>query len=380
MSNHITTGITKSWYSQVNIDLLAHILHRSIFHPFIAWLIPLCQRAVGAPAHSFNVYATCIYASIITLLWVLSYLDKRLANGPPRELDWNEEVVVITGGAGGLGKILAEIYGMRGASVAILDIQQLEKESEGLAGVEFYHCDVGNSDAVERARGQIEKDVVSFFLPQLGVPTILINNAGIVHGKPLLSLSPTEVQKTFSVNTLSHFHALRTFLPGMLASAHGGTIVTISSVLGKLGASHLSDYTASKAALIAMHTSLRAELTSSAAPKGAENVRTILVTPGQLSTSLFEGLETPNSFLGPVVEPVELAREIVRMVDSGQSGEISLPLYARYIDLLHVLPPGVQTLVRRLSGVDSAMESLKSKKGEPPAQKANGNSADGKAS
>jgi short-subunit dehydrogenase len=155
----------------------------------------------------------------------------------------------------------------------------------------------------------------------------------------------------------------------MFASETGGTIVTIASVLGKLGASHLSDYTASKAGLIAMHASLRAELNSKSAPEGAENIRTILVTPGQLSTALFEGVETPSSFWGPVVEPVELAREIVKMVDAGESGEISLPLYARHIDWLHVLPVGLQKIVRRLSGVDRAMEGFRGAGKPPPTSK-----------
>ncbi|KAK1810203.1 hypothetical protein LTR12_015436 [Friedmanniomyces endolithicus] len=349
---------TKSWHEHITIDLLAHVLNRSLFHPFIAWLIPLCQRAVGAPYDSFNFTATCIYASLVTLVWVLGFLNQRIAYGLPRELDWDEEVVVITGGASGLGKILAEMYGMRGASVAVLDVRDPEEESEGLASVEFYKCDVGNAEAVARAKEQIEKD--------LGTPTILINNAGIVHGKPLLGpncLTPSEITQTLRINTLAHFHTLQTFLPGMLASPTGGTIVTISSVLGKLGASHLADYTASKAALIALHASLRAELASPTAPEGAERIRTVLVTPGQLSTTLFAGVQTPSSFLGPVVEVVELAGEIVRMVDAGESGEISMPLYARYIEWLHVLPAGLQRVVRKLSGMDRAMEGFRGGRG-----------------
>lgn len=200
---------------------------------------------------------------------------------------------------------------------------------------------------------------------QLGTPTVLINNAGIVNGKPLLDLTSAEVKRNFNVNLLSHFHTIRTFLPSMLASETGGTLVTISSVLGKLGASHLSDYTAAKAGLIAMHASLRAELASSLAPEGAEGIRTILVTPGQLSTSLFHGVQTPSTFFGPVVEPVELARELVRMIDAGESGEISMPLYARWIDWLHVLPVSVQKIARQLSGMDRAMERFAS---ETPSQ------------
>ena len=149
----------------------------------------------------------------------------------------------------------------------------------------------------------------------------------------------------------------------MLASELGGTIVTISSVLGKLGASHLSDYTAAKAGLIAMHASLRAELSSSSptSTPGAENIRTILVTPGQLSTPLFAGMETPSRILAPIVEPVELAKEIVRAIDAGESGQISMPLYARWVEWMNVLPVGMQSILRRMSGVDSAMGKRRAK-------------------
>ncbi|WPH00373.1 Hypothetical protein R9X50_00320000 [Acrodontium crateriforme] len=349
--DHGTNAMDKTWFEHLTIDLIVHVLANSVFHPFIAWLVPVCLRATEVPLTSPKVLGSCVYAGLVSLCWLFGVVDQRIAYGLPRELDWSDEVVVITGGASGLGKTLAEIYGMRGASVAILDVRMPKTdESDGLARVQFYECDVGDADAVEKAKTRIEDD--------LGAPTILINNAGIVHGKPLLSLSAPEIQKTISVNLISHFNTIRTFLPAMLASPTGGTIVTVASVLGKLGARNLSDYTASKAGLIAMHASLRAELSSSAAPPGAENVRMVLVTPGQLSTALFKGVKTPSSFFGPVVEPVGLAREIVKMVDAGQSGEISLPLYARWIECLHVLPVGVQRMVRWLSGMDQAMDSF----------------------
>lgn len=80
----------------------------------------------------------------------------------PRQVDWDEEVVVITGGASGLGRVLAQTFGMRGASVAVLDVvKPREGEREGLDGVQFYECDVGDVKAVKGARGRIEKDVCS---------------------------------------------------------------------------------------------------------------------------------------------------------------------------------------------------------------------------
>lgn len=161
MDHHATIGTDKSWYQHITLDLVVHLLQRSIFHPFIAWLIPLCQRAVGAPADSTQYLTACAWATFITAFWILSYIDAKLAYGKSRDLEWDEEVVVVTGGASGLGKILAEMYGMRGASIAVLDVQNPDKESEGLAGVEYYPCDVGDAEQVAKAKEQIEKDVRS---------------------------------------------------------------------------------------------------------------------------------------------------------------------------------------------------------------------------
>jgi hypothetical protein len=64
-----------------------------------------------------------------------------------------------------------------------------------------------------------------------------------------------------------------------------------------------------------------------------------------------------------VVEAVELAMAIVRMVDEGVSGEISLPLYAKWVGLLGALPFSLQRVARWASGVDTAMEGFRVKGG-----------------
>ena len=165
-------------------------------------------------------------------------------------------------------------------------------------------------------------------------------------------------RRNFRVNILGHFNTIQAFLPKMLQSEIGGTIVTVSSVLAHLGVAQLSDYTAAKSGLIAMHASLRAELAQLKEP-GAKAVRTILVTPGQLGTGMFDGVETPSSFFGPVVEPLDLVKKIVDMVLGGYSGELSVPAYARYIKWYGVLPASLQSVVRWMSGVDKAMLGFK---------------------
>lgn len=142
-------------------------------------------------------------------------------------------------------------------------------------------------------------------------------------------------------------------------------VVTVSSVLGHLGASHLTDYTASKAALLAFHTSLRAEIKQMAGNKtdypGAKNTKMILVKPGQLSTAMFSTLKSPSDFFGPVVQAKDLAREIVEMIEEGRDCVLCMPVYAWLIEWLGVLPMSLQRTARWMSGVDGAMKTFGSK-------------------
>lgn len=330
-----------SWAKPLSIDLLLKVLHVTFLHPFVAWMIPLCMRAQAMKWNHPAMHISIGYASLLTALFFLSILNKQIAYSKPRKVDLSEEVIVITGGASGLGLLVAEVYGMRGATVAVLDVKELEAGEA--RGISLYKCDVGNKEEVKRVAIEIERD--------LGTPTILINNAAIVNGKALLDLSIDEIEHTFNVNLLGAYYTLKTFLPAMIRSGHG-TIVTMSSVLAHLGAAQLSDYSASKAALSALHKSLSAELSS------YPDIKTILVEPGQLSTPLFGRLQSPNSFFAPTLEPVDVAREIIAAIDGGSSGALAMPLYARWVGWMEVLPVGVQAILRKLSGVDTAMKGF----------------------
>lgn len=79
------------------------------------------------------------------------------------------------------------------------------------------------------------------------------------------------------------------------------------------------------------------------------------MTPGQLNTRMFASVRTPSNFFAPVVQPVEIGREIVRLVIEGRSGEVSMPLYTRLIGWMDVVPPGLRELLRWVAGMDKAM-------------------------
>ncbi|KAL8807884.1 MAG: hypothetical protein Q9200_004497 [Gallowayella weberi] len=332
------------WYNHLTIDLLLHVGSYTLFHPFVAALLPLCLRALAAEYTSASFILTSVYAIFVVLCHVLSSVNQRWAYGPPRKVKPLDEVVVVTGGASGLGRCIAEIYAIKGTSVAVIDVGINEDSNVESEGVRLYRGDVGDRKAMENIWSRICSDI--------GTPTILINNAAIVNGKPFLSLTAEEVDTTFGVNTIAHFHLSALFLRPLVATNTPGTLVTVSSILGRLGASNLSVYTASKASAIAFHTSLAAELRSS-----SPHIKSVLVTPGQLDTAMFGHIRLDwfRNFFGPVVEVRELAMKIVTMVDAGEGGTIAVPFFASALAWQQILPRGVQYWLKRWSGIDTAM-------------------------
>lgn len=146
-----------SWAKPLSVDLILKVLNVTFLHPFVAWMIPLCMRAQVMAWDHTAMQLSIGYAATLTALYFLGVLNKQIAYTKPRKVDLSEEVIVITGGASGLGLLIAEVYGMRGATVAVLDVKELE--SGEARGVEVYKCDVGNKEDVARVAREIERDV-----------------------------------------------------------------------------------------------------------------------------------------------------------------------------------------------------------------------------
>jgi len=151
-----------AWAKPLSIDLFLKVLNVTFFHPFVAWMIPLCMRAQVMAWTDPAMQLSIGYASLLTAMFFLGVLNRQIAFTKPRTVDFSEEVIVITGGASGLGLLIAEVYGMRGATVAVLDVKDLE--SGEARGVEVYKCDVGDKEQVARVALEIERDVCPIFL------------------------------------------------------------------------------------------------------------------------------------------------------------------------------------------------------------------------
>jgi len=263
----------------------------------------------------------------------------------PGRFDWGEQIVLVTGGASGIGELLANTLAVRNVSVIVLDVNPIITENYNIA---YYKCDVSKWEEVEAVSKKI--------IEEIGHPTVLVNNAGVVQGKLIVELNPEDVKQTFEVNTLAHFWILKAFLPEMIKQKTGH-IITMSSVMGLVGAVRMSDYSASKSALISLHESLRYELDKRyRAPK----IRTTLVISGHVLTPLFSHFTPPTSplykFFVPSLPPITIVKAIITALDEQHSRIIYLPFYTHFSGILRLVPSYIRDAAQWLAGADNAME------------------------
>ncbi|KZT29253.1 retinal short-chain dehydrogenase reductase [Neolentinus lepideus HHB14362 ss-1] len=352
---------TSPVWDTLNIDLVVKVLSHTLFGPFFLTFIPIFYWSLGySPTGSIIVSSTA-YCAVVALFWFVKWCSRLYANQAslffaPPPVDWSEELVVITGGASGIGELIANTLAVRSVTVVVLDVKPIVTENYNIA---YYKCDVSNWEEVQA----VSKKVIE----ELGHPTILINNAGVVQGKLILDLSPEDIKQTFDTNVLAHFWTLKAFLPGMIQQKRGH-IVTVSSVMSQVGCAQMSDYSASKSALQTLHASLRAELdTHYAAP----SIRTSLLLLGHVHTPLFSTtrLPPPQSplarlpflyhFLFPSLHPVDVAKAVIRALDEQHSVVVRLPWYVNFVGPAgELLPSFGWALCKWVTGADWAMEGF----------------------
>ncbi|PIL37304.1 hypothetical protein GSI_00997 [Ganoderma sinense ZZ0214-1] len=350
-----TVSISDLWdplYDSFDVDLVVKVLAYTAFSPFFTFFIPLFFYFQGSRWPDPTLIFFSFHTVAVSTFWFLKWCSRLHRNqgnllfGPPR-LDWGDQLVVVTGGSSGIGELIANTLAVRNVTVVVLDVNPIVTENYNIA---YYKCDVSKWEEVERVSKQITEE--------LGHPTMLINNAGVVQGKTLVDLSPEDIRQTLSVNTLAHFWILKAFLPEMIKK-NKGHIINVSSVSGMVGMARLTDYGASKAALINLHESLRYELDH---VYKAPSVRTTLVIAGHILTPLFSTVRHSKSwfykFFFPSLPPVDVAKAIIAALDEQHSRVTYLPFYAHFVPYLHVFPSYLRDLAQWVTGCDYAMEEF----------------------
>ncbi|KIJ69970.1 hypothetical protein HYDPIDRAFT_142761 [Hydnomerulius pinastri MD-312] len=340
-------------YDNVDIDMVVKVLAQTAFSPFFTFFIPIFYFFQGGGVISPAVVKSARYCAAVSSFWALRWLSLLYRNQgslffAPKRLDWSQQIVVVTGGSSGVGELLANTLAVRNVNVVVLDIKPIETQNSNIA---YYKCDVSKWEEVEAVSKKI--------IEEIGHPTMLVNNAGVVQGKLILDLKPQDIQQTFGVNTLAHFWTLKAFLPKMIEN-NSGHIVSVASVMGLVGSAQMSDYGASKAAVVNMHESLRFELDNRYHTPG---VRTTVVCPGHIHTPLFSTMKVPqNPFYGffvPSLAPVTVVKAIITALDSQQSQTLYLPFYTYSSVLMKTLPSFLRDLAQKLTYADYMMTEFR---------------------
>ena len=176
--------------------------------------------------------------------------------------------VVITGGSRGIGKAAVELFAARGDRVYFL-YEKNHAAAEAVAektGAAALCCDVADSKAVKAAFAAI---------PEVDV---LILCAGIVHYGLMSMMEEEAWDRIFAVNVKGIYNCVNAAMPAFLRN-HAGSVITVSSMWGRVGASCEAAYSATKGAVIALTKALAKEL-------GPSGIRVNCVAPGVILTDM----------------------------------------------------------------------------------------------
>jgi all-trans-retinol dehydrogenase (NAD+) len=255
-------------------------------------------------------------------------------------------VVLITGGAGGIGKALAARFLKAGARVVLWDadaagLEATCRELSGLGEVRGYALDITDRKKVAETAALVEAEV--------GGVDILDNNAGIVFGSDFLTCPEEKLLRTIEVNVNAVMWCTRAFLPGMIRRGRGH-VVMMSSAAGLLGVPGMAAYAASKHAVIGFAESIRLELRK----QGHRGVGMTIVCPSFVKTGMFEGTKPP--LLAPWLSPDALSGKIFDAVLNDRL-YVREPFLIKLVPLLKGLGGTVLVdFVGKTLGMHSAMD------------------------
>ncbi|MEZ4743527.1 MAG: SDR family oxidoreductase [Bdellovibrionota bacterium] len=239
--------------------------------------------------------------------------------------DMNDAVVLVTGGGRGIGAATAKLFARCQAKVMLMSrsahelarvVSEIKAEVGESAHVDFYAGDVSSFSDVQ--------EVFSLIEGRWGSASVLVNNAATIQVEPIESISLESWQRTLDVNVTGAFLCAQRAFKGMRSAGRSGAIVNLSSLGGISGTEKFTgfcSYSVSKFALIGM--------TETMAVEGREwGIRVNAVAPGAVATKM---LQDAAPFLQTKTVPEDIARIILFLADSSQSGAISgavIPVYS----------------------------------------------------
>jgi 3-oxoacyl-[acyl-carrier protein] reductase len=213
-----------------------------------------------------------------------------------RSTSLEDRVALVTGGARGIGRAIALRLAADGAKVAIVDLAdtgaETAREIQQASGraTTFVKADISKEADAQGAVTAVES--------ALGPVDILVNNAGITRDGLMLVMSESDWDAVLAVNLKGAFLMSKAVLRGMIKRRRG-SIVSISSVVGRRGNAGQVNYSAAKAGLIGLTKSLAREVAS-------RNVRVNAVAPGYIETEMTAALD--ESARNAIVTQIPLGR------------------------------------------------------------------------
>ncbi|UVS79359.1 SDR family oxidoreductase [Actinokineospora sp. UTMC 2448] len=224
-------------------------------------------------------------------------------------IDLADAVVVVTGGARGIGLATARAFAAAGATVCAGDLDGTDRRLD-VTSRESYAAFV---DDVLAAHGRID---------------VLVNNAGVMPLGGFLEEPDALSRVTMDVNVWGVINGLRLVLPGMLARGRGH-VVTIASMAGKIAIPGMAVYNASKYAALGLTAAVRREYADSGVSVSA-------VLPSAVRTELSSGAPVGRGLA--LVEPEDVAAAVVGSCRT-RKAEIAVPGYLAAWDVLAALAP-----------------------------------------
>lgn len=233
-------------------------------------------------------------------------------------MELRDKVVIITGGAGGIGRSSAEKFIEEGAKVMIADFNEEAAknvaEEIGTIGenTAYVMVDVSNYESVTN---MIDKTVEIF-----GTMDILFNNAGITLSKPFLEQTEEDYLRVIAINQNGVFNGMHVFGKKMVELKKGGTIINTASIAARMASASTIGYATSKAAVEMLTKSGAVDL----APYG---IRVVGVAPAVINTPMVEKFKGQMlEFLKNmhmrrnILEPEQIANVVIFLAKEGACG------------------------------------------------------------